>query len=302
MFINGQEVAATWVSGTGNEAPNVTNEPLYIGAITPSITEEFDGRIDDVKIYDYERTQAQVAWEYNQGAPVGWWRLDECSGTTAYDAATDYDGTGGNNGTITIGSSGSNTSAGTCGGSSGEAWFEGATGKRNASLDFDGTDDLVAIDNSASINSLSSIVTVSAWVKSTSDADFKTIFSTWDGTNGYNIHIRQTTGYAALWSNTGVDLVSSTPVTDGNWHHIVGVWDGTNAFVYVDGDQKISGARTFANSTKDSQIGTECSGADSTTCFNFVDGLIDDVKVWNYPLSDQQIRDEYNAGAVRFGP
>ena len=32
----------------------------------------FTGQIDDVKIYNYARTPAQVAWDYNRGKPVGW--------------------------------------------------------------------------------------------------------------------------------------------------------------------------------------------------------------------------------------
>ena len=33
---------------------------------------------------------------------------------------------------------------------------------------------------------------------------------------------------------------------------------------------------------------------------NFFDGLIDDVKIWNYALTDEQVKTEYNGGAVRF--
>jgi hypothetical protein len=44
------------------------------------------------------------------------------------------------------GTGGSNTSSGTCtSGSTSEAWANGATGKFNSSLDFDGTDDYVLI-------------------------------------------------------------------------------------------------------------------------------------------------------------
>jgi hypothetical protein len=33
----------------------------------------------------------------------------------------------------------------------------------------------------------------------------------------------------------------------------------------------------------------------------FYDGLTDEVKIWNYALTPQQIRTEYAGGAVRFG-
>ena len=36
-----------------------------------------DGYLDDLKIYDYARTPAQVAWEYNRGGPVGYWKFGD---------------------------------------------------------------------------------------------------------------------------------------------------------------------------------------------------------------------------------
>ena len=33
----------------------------------------------------------------------------------------------------------------------------------------------------------------------------------------------------------------------------------------------------------------------------FFDGLIDEVKIWNYALTAEQVKTEYNGGAVSFG-
>ena len=46
----------------------------------------YSGAIDNVKIYNYARSPAQIAWDYNRGAPVAHWRLDECQGNVAHDA------------------------------------------------------------------------------------------------------------------------------------------------------------------------------------------------------------------------
>jgi len=88
--------------------------PTACGATSAEISnsygpDAFPGFIDDVKIYNYARTPAQIAWDYNRGKPVGWWKFDECQGTTAHDSSGN-----GNTGTITIGGSGSQTTAGTC--------------------------------------------------------------------------------------------------------------------------------------------------------------------------------------------
>jgi len=58
-------------------------------------TAYFPGKIDHVRIYDYARTPAQIAWDYNRGAPVGWWKFDKGEGLTAYDSSGNE-----NNGTL----------------------------------------------------------------------------------------------------------------------------------------------------------------------------------------------------------
>jgi len=91
---------------------NDSSENLYLGNGGDNPLYEFEGNIDEIRIFDYVRTPAQIAWSYNKGGPVGWWKFDECSGTTANDS-----GSGGNNGTITPGdATGNNDSTGTkCG-------------------------------------------------------------------------------------------------------------------------------------------------------------------------------------------
>ena len=138
IYINGVEASySSTANGTSPDDDDTEN--FRLGANHDG-SQDFNGLIDEVKVYDYVRTPAQIAWGYNRGKPIGYWKLDECSGTTAYDS-----GSQGNNGTITIGAEGDNSSAGTCSGSSGEAWYEGAAGKYSASLDFDNSDDYVTI-------------------------------------------------------------------------------------------------------------------------------------------------------------
>ena len=59
------------------------------------------------------------------------------------------------------------------------------------------------------------------------------------------------------------------------------------------------------------QTGTDSSGigADNATALyigydgtNYFDGLIDDVKVFNYVLTPQQVRDNFDQGSLFFGP
>jgi len=54
------------------------------------------------------------------------------------------------------------------------------------------------------------------------------------------------------------------------------------------------------NSTRGLLIGA---GQDESTGIkgSYFNGSIDDVKIWNYALTEEQVKNEYNGGAVRFG-
>ncbi|MCA9398025.1 LamG domain-containing protein, partial [candidate division WWE3 bacterium] len=88
LYVDGVYVASdTSLSATGsldNAAPVTlaNNHQSGIGSSRPAV-----GALDDVRIYDYARTKAQIAYDYNRGEPIGWWRFDDCSGTTANDAS-----------------------------------------------------------------------------------------------------------------------------------------------------------------------------------------------------------------------
>ncbi len=107
-----------------------------------SVGSGFKGLIDEVKVYDYARSQSQVAYDFNRGAPSGWWKFDECSGSTLYDSSGNA-----NHGTWSGSGGGSNTAVGTCtDGNSAHSWYNGVIGKFNSNLDFDGSDDRVDLE------------------------------------------------------------------------------------------------------------------------------------------------------------
>src|SRR5690606_33486414 len=84
--------------------------------------------IDDVKIFDYALSQAQVAWDYNRGAPYAWWKLDD---NVSGRSKTINDSSGfGFNGTT---DDGANNTGMDC----------TVEGKRNLGCDFDGVDDYI---------------------------------------------------------------------------------------------------------------------------------------------------------------
>ena len=60
--------------------------------------------------------------------------------------------------------------------------------------------------------------------------------------------------------------------------------------------KKDLGVDAFGNTTKDNQIGNQCSGANSTTCDSYFNGTIDDVRVYNRALSAAEVKQLYHMG------
>jgi beta-galactosidase len=77
---------------------------------------------------------------------------------------------------------------------------------------------------------------------------------------------------------------------DGTWHHIAGVFDGMKMSLYIDGDLDISAdVSGFMNVNDDSVT----IGADPQHPGRELYGLIDDVRIYNYGLSQGEIRTLY---------
>lgn len=272
-----------------------TNNTLTLG------TTEYSGQIDHVKIYDYARTPAQIAYDYNRGAPVAHWKFDECEGTVAHDSSGND-----NHGTIIIGPSGSQSTAGTC--QTSGAWANGASGKFNGSLGFDGSDDVITVPHPAGGeldfgNSIS--FSIAAWVKT---ADTSGTYHSILEKGGYGITSRFTLftygdGKVRVYladGSTNQNIQSNSEINDGDWHHVIGQIDRENnrIRIYIDGklDQDVS--LTVAGSLTSTNVARI--GGPGPFWFN---GQVDDLRIYNYALSPAQVRKVMNEGAaLRFGP
>ena len=283
LYIDGVYVAQATNAGSAGGAYTT---PMIGGGGSLSLLRPFDGLIDAVKVYDYARTPAQIAYDYNRGGPVGHWQFDECSGTTANDAA------GSNNGTITAGPL-DQTSVGDCSTSANTMWYNGASGKRNSSLNFDGDDDYVEVADSDALSLSNGSWSAFAWVniKGSLASTVKVV-------------VKGATNYALGLQGQAVDCIqNSTSVHGGailtslnTWYFIGCTYDGTTLRSYLNAVQQDSDViGTVADSNSALRIGTNLSDGQR------VNGQIDDVRIYNYALSAAQVKKVYNEGAVRFG-
>ena len=165
------------------------------------------------------------------------------------------------------------------------------------SMEFDGTDDYIDCGNPIPLQ-ITGNLTLSTWVK-TSMSSTGFVVSKDNLTNrNYGLVVVMDGGvlrarFFIFESNVLANVTSTTiNIGDNNWHHIVGVNDGTDLKIYVDGNLEATnsgGGGTIDNDTVNLNIGRR---SDNSL---FFDGKIDEVAIFNYALSERQIKqDIYN--------
>jgi hypothetical protein len=213
---------------------------------------------------------------------IGYWRLDETSGTVARDFL------GTNSGIysrVLLGQPGYN-------------WIDTHPSARFGYL---------STSNSCVTNILIDFATptnaafsIEAWVNGpaqTSDAGIVTKgygsggeqfnLDCGGGNRGFRFFVRDGAGSARL--------ASSSVVPDNRWHHVVGVCDQPNGQIvlYVDGTNAaqgtISSSTGIMGSSMPMSIGARQSGSGKPYDFQFV-GYIEEVAVYNYALGASQVR------------
>ncbi|MHC4330602.1 MAG: LamG domain-containing protein, partial [Planctomycetota bacterium] len=85
-------------------------------------------------------------------------------------------------------------------------------------------------------------------------------------------------------------LRSGFVITDGQWHHIGFVWDGSRRHLYVDGAKVAEDTGPLA-ALQSSAGGLYIGAGKNLDAPSFFSGLIDDVRIYNLPLSAEEIRE-----------
>ncbi len=100
----------------------------------------------------------------------------------------------------------------------------------------------------------------------------------------------------------GSTTVDGGLVTPDEWHHVGQVWNGSTLKVYLDGVLSGSVSAPTAPQTGSTPflIGARSHDGQSMRTSSDMDGLIDEVQVYNEALTDAQILAAYNAGKAGF--
>jgi N-acetylneuraminic acid mutarotase len=184
---------------------------------------------------------------------VAYWNLDETEGDIASDSANDNDGT-----------------------VYGDPAWQPEGGIVGGALEFDGIDDYISISSFMSTVTKSSL-SVFTWIKGGMPG--QVIISQ----KGRSDWLLADTTEGSLMTElkflgmSGVPLYSHAVITDGNWHRVGLVWDGSNRILYVDDVEVVSDTYDKGRLFGRLQIGAGMNLDPGT----FFSGLIDDVRIYN---------------------
>jgi len=119
------------------------------------------------------------------------------------------------------------------------AWKDGRYGW---ALDFDGGDDYVEVPDDSSLRP--DKITVSVWVNLDTKEDWDTVLEKrdYDAYQGYFLAMNNESPRKWLFrigdGSSRAGAVSTTSVQTDTWTHLVGVFDGTQVIIYVNGTQE----------------------------------------------------------------
>lgn len=258
LYVNGRQVDTKTYS-----ADNTATADFLIGKVAGS--HNINGVIDQVRVYNYLRTPAQIAWEYNQGLPILHLKFDDSSvgtGQTKIDSSeSSYNGT-------------TNSSNGT-------GMDCSVAGKYGSACEFDGIDDYISF---ASLPKPTLPLTISYWVNPTSNSPI----GIYDSAPGIGDVLRNYPhGYIEWWSASPNVVLG---LTANQWQHKAIIYK------YENGNRKIEYYKngllinTATGSTSSNYSWTTFRlGNINGGSAGWYSGKLDEFRIYNYPLTQAQV-------------
>jgi prepilin-type N-terminal cleavage/methylation domain-containing protein len=217
---------------------------------------------------------------YNPSGLVGYWNFDEGSGSAAQDSSG-----GGDNGTWSGSLAGMNSThyvTGKIGG------YAGA---------FDGSTNSISLPTSGGLTGVASAGTIAAWINYSVATDTALTILDIGGTGSHGLILFGANGSANrpyFQFGTGVTTaavwVVGVTVPVNTWHFVAATWSAAGASIYYDGSLAVT-TTTVPSITVS---GTAYIGSNGGTQ-RYMNGDIDDLRVYNRALSAAEVLALYNA-------
>ena len=167
-------------------------------------------------------------------------------------------------------------------------------------IDFNGINSYIDFGD---VHDLTSTFTLEAWILQETAVSNGSIIS-----KG-NIKAGNKTGYQLavinnypniIWYNASgaalVNLTSQYPITNNKWYHVSATFNGVSIKLYIDGIivNEVSISTAPLDTAEPFLIGASYDSDTPSNPKNYFNGFIDEVKIWNVDLTEQQIRDAMN--------
>jgi glucose/arabinose dehydrogenase/fibronectin type 3 domain-containing protein len=184
-----------------------------------------------------------------------------------------------------------NSGNGNTGSISGAVWS--ANGKYGNALSFDGANDIVTINDAASLD-LTNGMTLEAWVSPAAlGGTWRTVLmKEQPGQLVYAVYASEGSSRASGHVYSGGDLDTRSPNTIplNTWTHLAVTYDGATLRLYVNGAQVST--RAVAGSMPNSTGALRLGG--NTVWAEWFSGLIDEVRLYNRALSAPEVQTDMN--------
>jgi hypothetical protein len=192
------------------------------------------------------------------------------------------------------------------------------TGQVNGALEFDFAQQVRVADDGTFDWSASSSFTIELWMqKSTpceggSNAYNNIMVGRYDGSGGGDLNLwwlgtNCDPGYTQGGIrfvlredvSNGISIISGTDVVDGDWHHVVAVWNAADskAYLYIDGVLEVDSAFTYSTSFASAEPMTI--GYLPFAGYFHYDGLLDEIALYDRALPLSEIENHYDRGLLQ---
>lgn len=262
LYINGVRVG----SGAQDISGNITSN-IYGLNLGKSVDANYlNGSLDEVEIYNTGLNADQVTSLYNSyiDDPISVWSLNAQS----KDLVSGNDATA--NGGLT--------------------YTDSFNAIRYQGALLDGSNDNFSVADDSSLKGMSKL-TCSVWIKLNSLPAGNCQILDKNGT--YRINVNSAGGVHFVvattnnsWYSTGTSVSASTTLTTGTWYNIIGVYDGSHVKIYINGSLDGTGASAISGNIA-SNTNALYFGKDVDA--NYMNGILDEVQVYNTALNAGQI-------------
>jgi parallel beta-helix repeat protein len=264
FFVNNSEtsVLERGVYLRTNRHLDYSGSDLYIGNNGVGGDREFNGIIDELRIWNRSLNRTEIQAEMQNSLPVirpsAVWSFEE-SGDYANDT---------------------------------HIWIKG---NKSSGLSFDGINDYVDCGNDASLRTYD--ITISFWINlGTNNAQYDRILQKGASDDyGYAVRLWSNNRISFAWYNNDysnmIHRFTSSSLTEGQWTHIATTFDGTNSKIYFNGIEQSTSPSTETPSFSGSNLNI---GRRAGSTYNHINASIDEVRIWNRALTQAEIQADMN--------